>query len=292
MESALGGDVLAVVSTYRPSADLLELLKELAEQVSTIVVTDDASRCTSDPLLQAAAEIPEVTVIRHSVNAGIARGLNDGLAAAQSSHAPWLLTIDQDSQVSRGYVQSLVRIGNDRISHGEVLGAIGAETIDDRAGEITYPHKQGANGPVTEELIQTGTLWSVNALTQIGGFDEALGIDAVDAAACLRLRERGFAIAVAPGTRIGQSIGQAQIVTFMGRRVMVTGHSPARRTSMLRNRLRLFPAEFRQSPRHAIRTMRRVMTNQALGLIVEEGKVKKAQASLKGLLPKRAGSEN
>ena len=76
------------------------------------------------------------------------------------------------------------------------------------------------------------------ALTAIGGFDESLGIDAVDAAACLRLRERGFIVALAPGVRLEHRVGAARQVTLLGRTVLATGHSPERRTTMVRNRIR------------------------------------------------------
>lgn len=279
-------EVVAVIPTYRPTRSLLDLIGVLEPQVQFIIISDDASPCTFDSMLRLIASKPKTHVIRYSSNAGIARGLNDGLEAARGANVSWLLTLDQDSSISPSYVQALVESAEKRIALADDLGAIGAATIEDDAGTVTYPHTQTPHGPVTEEIIQTGTLWSVAALTQIGGFDENLGIDAVDAAACLRLRERDFFIAIEPRVAIRHSIGEARIVSFLGRSVMVTGHSPARRTSMLRNRLRLFPAEFRQSPKHAVRTMRRVATNHALGLVLESERGPKAKASLRGLLPR------
>ena len=141
--------------------------------------------------------------------------------------------------------------------------------------------------PTTHELIQTGTLWSVGALVAVRGFDETLGIDAVDAAACLRLREAGRAIVVAPGAAITHRVGDGQQVTVLGRSVLASGHSPARRTTMVRNRLRLFPAEFAMSPLHALRTIRRLSVNTALAVTVEPDRWAKAKASARGLLSAR-----
>ena len=155
---------------------------------------------------------------------------------------------------------------------------------------MTYPLRESSFGLITEELIQTGTLWNVSGMWAIGGFDERLGIDAVDAAACLALRKHGFTIAVAPGVRIEHGIGAARTVRVAGRSVMVTGHSPERRTSMVRNRLRLFPAEFRQSPRHALRTLRRVAVNHTLGLLIEGDRWRKVKASMRGITG--AGTDN
>ena len=74
---------------------------------------------------------------------------------------------------------------------------------------------------------------------------------------------------------------------MLGRDVLSSGHSPERRTTMVRNRLRLFPAEFAQSPTHALRTMRRVAVNTALAVTVEDDRWAKAKASARGLLPRR-----
>ena len=202
---------------------------------------------------------------------------------ALERQAPWLLTVDQDSQVPSTYVADLLGAATERLDAQEPLGAIGASVINDASGHMTYPLHGDAQYPITEELIQTGTLWRTDSLNACGGFDEELGIDAVDAAACLALRQQGFTIGVAPDVALEHAIGSATVVEALGRSIMVTGHSPQRRTSMLRNRLRLFPAEFRQSPRHALRTLRRVAVNQSLGIVMEKERWSKARGSLRGL---------
>ncbi len=277
-------NVLAVVPTYRPPESVSALVTALAEQ-SSVVVSDDASPCTADPILRSLESLPAVTVMRHQHNAGIARGLNDGVAAAVIAGATWLLTVDQDTVLPAGYVVALTTVATSLVASGVPLGAIGAQVIADASGSITYPTRIEGGAVVTEEIIQTGSLWSVAALAEFGGFDESLGIDAVDAAACLRLRERGMVVAVAPGLSLSHSIGAARSISMFGRSVMVTGHSPERRTTMLRNRLRLFPAEFKQSPTHAFRTLRRVGVNQTLGLFVENGRWAKAKGTIRGLTP-------
>lgn len=275
--------VVAVVPTYSPPESTTELLRSLGSQVGRVVVSDDASPCTSDPRLNAWTALPNVEMIRHDRNRGIARGLNDGLRAARDSNAAWLLTVDQDSALPAGYLDTMSDHIRMRLAGGLALGAVGAEVVVDASGEMRYPLRDSEFGPITEEVIQTGTLWNVSALTKIHGFDEGLRIDAVDAAACLALRQHGFTVGVAPGTWVEHSLGSARMVKFAGRSIMVTGHSPQRRTSMMRNRLRLFPAEFAQSPRHALRTLRRVLANQTLGLILEQDRWRKARATVRGI---------
>ena len=56
---------------------------------------------------------------------------------------------------------------------------------------------------------------------------------------------------------------------------------------MVRNRLRLFPAEFAQSPVHALRTLRRVAVNTALAVTIEDDRWAKAKSSARGVFPAR-----
>ena len=259
------------------------MVASLSAQVP-VVVSDDASPCTSDAVLRRLSELPRVTVFRHRANAGIARGLNDGLSRARELGASWLLTVDQDSRVPDDYVMRILNAAYAMQVSESKIRVVGAEHIHERSGSMQYPLIERSGVSITEEVIQTGSLWSVDALSDVGGFDESLGIDAVDAAACLRVREQGHLVAVARGLDLEHALGHARTVQVMGRAVMLTGHEPARRTTMVRNRLRLFPREFRQSPRHALRTLRRVAVNQTLGLVNETNRTAKIKGSLRGIV--------
>jgi rhamnosyltransferase len=283
--------VVAVVPVYRPDEPaLLTLLVSLTSMGIPVVVTDDASPCTFDHVMRA-VESFAIPVIRHSRNAGIARGLNEGLAFARQQGAQWLLTVDQDSLLPSGYVDTLLALASPAAGLWSDPGAlragvIGAGVIGDASGDLSYPTHEEQGFTLTEEVFQTGSLWSVEALWEIGGFDEALGIDGVDAGACLALREADYSIVVAPGVRLSHTLGtQAKSVRPLGRSVVSSGHSPERRESMVRNRLRLAPAEFAESPTHAFRTLRRVAVNTALAVTVEDNRWAKAKAkgSARGL---------
>lgn len=281
------GRIVAVIPTYRPPERLAQLVRNVRAQVDDVVVYDDASPAADLSALDV-VETLGFAVERGAMNAGIARGLNVGLARAAGVGATWLLTVDQDSDLPDGLVARLAKTAANAAQAGIRVGAVGVEVIADASGDMRFPVDVEGGVVTTAEVIQTGTLWSVAALQEVGGFDESFGIDAVDAAACLRLRERGYRIVVAPGTSIGHELGSnARQVQLLGRTVVATGHSPARRETMVRNRLRLAPAEFRQSPMQAFRSLRRLLVNTALAVTVEDARWEKAKASARGLLPKR-----
>jgi rhamnosyltransferase len=285
----MGSPIAAVVPTFRPDPDdVLSLVDLLLAAGVPLVVADDASPGTADPVLRQVAA-RGVTVVRHSANAGIARSLNAGLRAAQVAGAAWLLTVDQDSVLPEGYVDRLVEAIEDATARlGDRVGAVAAGRVDDDSGAFGYPVDLVSGLPTTPEVIQTGTAWNVEALAEIGGFDETFGIDAVDAAACVRLRASGRVVVLAPTLSIRHRIGHARAVRVLGRTVLATGHSPHRRATMVRNRLRLLPEEFAQSPKHAMRTLRRLVINTALAVTVEEDRWAKAKSSARGILPPRS----
>lgn len=286
--------VVAVVATYRPDAEsLLALLADLARDGITTIVVDDGSPCTFDPLLRdvkgrVIAGVP-VKVQRYDTNCGIARSLNAGLTKAQALKAPWLLTLDQDTRLPAGVIEQLLTTAAKAKKAGLTVGAIGPVVGDVGAGEIKYPTREVSGFATTAEIVQSGALWSVAALQEIDGFDERLGIDAVDAAACLHLRQIEYQVLVDGDARITHRLGNARAVQVLGRTVLATGHSAQRRTTMVRNRLQLAPAEFMASPIQGLRTLRRLAVSTALAVTVEEDRWAKAKASARGLFPQRRG---
>jgi rhamnosyltransferase len=213
--------VSVVIPTFRPPTEVITTVSELSRAGFHILISDDASPVTFDPIFAELSRLPNVTVIRHAHNAGIARGLNDGLRWVTT---PWLLTLDQDSRIPNDYISRAVNFLMSQPPNTTNIGACGAEIIQDRSGPITYPTKQTNGMITTEELIQSGTLWNVEALTNTGGFNEKLAMDAVDAASCLALRQHKYVIAVIPGLEFGHHLGNATRVTFMGRTIVQTNH--------------------------------------------------------------------
>ena len=85
MSASLDPSVLVLIATYSPESHLLALVSGIRAQGIDVVVSDDASPCTADPVLRECGLIPGVTVIRHDHNEGIARGLNEGLRRARDA---------------------------------------------------------------------------------------------------------------------------------------------------------------------------------------------------------------
>jgi len=203
-------------------------------------------------------------VLRMSDRSGIARSLNLGLEFANEVRASWLLTVDQDTTISDHHIEDALGFLNSAMGRRLRIGALGAARIQVDEHEIDLindPRKEFLDVP---ELIQSGSLWNVQAMTSLGGFSDVLGMDGIDAEACLRMRESGYLVMALHDLEIIHEIGDTRVRRILGRDVHITHHSRTRLNGMVANRLRLFPRELRQSPAHAFRTMRRVVTNYLL----------------------------
>ncbi len=273
--------ISAVVPTYRPTASTIDLINVLTGEVDNLLVSDDASPCTSDSTLRTIASKSRLT--RHHTNSGIARALNEGLRLARSQGHEWLLTMDQDSSIHETYVQRLYDFAREVTSRNVDVGVIAPQLIQVHTQNISYPEYENNGLLTTHEVFQSGALWNVSALERVGGFDERLGMDAVDAAACLRLREHRCLIVLAPGLVLQHAWGNAEFVKVAGRSIALTHHSPERRRTIVRNRIRLAPAEFRQSPIHGFRTLRRLAVGTTLAIARESRKREKVAATLAGI---------
>lgn len=254
--------LVALVPTYKVTPLALPLIEHLSHVCPTLIV-DDCSPCTSDPVLVKASQTG-ARVLRMPDRSGIARSLNRGLAFAQEVGAPWLLTVDQDTTISERHIEDALGFLNSDMGRRLRIGALGPARIQVDRHEINLindPRREFLDVP---ELIQSGSLWNVQAMTSLGGFSDSLGMDGIDAEACLRLRESGYLVVALYELVIIHEIGNTRVRRILGRDVHITRHSRTRLNAMVANRLRLFPRELRQSPTHAFRTIRRVITNYLL----------------------------
>ncbi len=237
--------IVAVATVLNPPPDTADHLHALATQVDEVVAVDDGS---VQPV-----HLPGVRVIRNDRNQGIAAALNEGVKAAAQAGATHVLTVDQDSRFPDDYVAHLKDAWTRAEAHGLTPAAMGAAEF---SGLGHRGHWRGGV-MVVAESIQSGTLFSREALQRIGGFDEDLVIDGVDTDACLRLNDLGYDICVAP-VGFQHELGEGHFVSVLGHKVWASGHAPFRRYYITRNGLLLLRRHGRRHPRWAMVSARRL----------------------------------
>jgi rhamnosyltransferase len=222
------GSVTAVVVTHEPDLDaLVRTLLETSRQVSRTVVVDNGSQ-SQVKLMRRLESLPGVALIGLDRNRGIAAALNLGVRrlAAEGHDHTWVLTLDQDTLLHPGAINSLLCS----------LDLLDASTRDE-CGVVGLRHKpvEVPQGPwrwaerhvrvrdlghrLRERrlLITSGNLVRREVAETIP-YAESLFMDQVDYAFCATVRSRGWRILECTDVLMDHQIGKSVETAGMVRR--------------------------------------------------------------------------
>jgi dolichol-phosphate mannosyltransferase len=100
--------VAVVIPAFRVSRHILDVIRQIGEEVHRIYVVDDACPEQSGALVQTQFQDPRVSVIRHSVNGGVGAAVITGYKAALQDQADIIVKLDGDGQMDPGLVADFV----------------------------------------------------------------------------------------------------------------------------------------------------------------------------------------
>lgn len=225
----------AGIVTYQPDLDRFrENLNAVMDQVDFVVCVDNGSKniAALKTFLAASTETQKVTLIENRKNLGIAKALNQIMAAGQQAGAAWMLTLDQDSVAAADLIAAYrPYMDNDRIGMMTCI-------IQDRRAGIMVPFESGDAPYETEtRIITSGCLTNVAAWAHCGGFDEKLFIDYVDIDLCQTMIEQGYQTIRINHIGLLHELGQSRKVRFLGREWHIFNHSAFRKYHIVRNNL-------------------------------------------------------
>jgi rhamnosyltransferase len=260
-----------IVSVYEPPPSLYDLLTVLLASDVPVIVVDDGS---TTPI-----SVPDgVDLVCMPTNQGLAAALNAGLLAARSRGATHVLTLDQDSRIASDYLSAVQHLWAQALSMRLRPAVMGPDDITgvvyrgELVGEFTH----------VPEVMQSGALFDLSALAVVGDFDPGLVIDTVDTDVCLRLKDAGWDVLVAPLT-VSHQIGRSRAYRFAGRTVLLTRHQPFRDYYMARNRILVMRRHGWQHKAWAVSMARRTFTAILLTLLLDSDRSPKLRAILRGL---------
>ncbi|AGY57848.1 glycosyltransferase family 2 protein [Gloeobacter kilaueensis] len=230
-------DICAVVVTYNPEASLIANIRELRKQISSILIVDNASNNPALAYIADLEAIEGVKVIYNRRNIGLAAALNIGYRYACARKYTWLLTFDQDSTITPGYIAAM-------------LDAYGSYDKRDRLAILSpiyyFPatqavcyHNRDRSSPIAviERTMTSGMMIKIEALDKIGGFDEDFFIDCIDHELCLRCLDFGYKLIEVRGAKLAHSLGNSEQRKLLNWTFTITNHTPSRRYYNARNRL-------------------------------------------------------
>lgn len=277
--------VVAVVAAFRPEADLIANVASVAPQVDGVVVVDDGSPAGSDDVWGALSAAGAL-VVHQPANAGIAAALNAGIAEARRRWQPeFVLTLDQDSALTPGYVEHAVDTYRRATASGIAVGLVSASSY----GDQPTPVRRSPDAfPRAFDPMQSGTLIPVATLKALGPLDEGLFIDGVDSEYTARAGAAGLAVLTGEGCRLEHGLGRREPTTVFGRPVTVLGrplsynyHAPSRVYYIARNGTVLTLRHLRDDPAWVLRRLTEETKAHGMRLVLgrDRGKLLRAMAA-------------
>jgi rhamnosyltransferase len=243
--------VVAIVVSYQPDlARLGELVKAVMPQTGCVVVVDNGSAADVAGSLAVLGE-SSVTLLALCRNLGVAAAHNAGIRWARERGAKYVLLLDQDSLPDPGMVAALKSAYEDLLAAGNKVAAVGPRCKDSQSGHLA-PHvrfggmrfapiacKADQRVVMTDLLISSGSLISMEVLDTIGEMDEQLFIDQVDTEWVLRARAKGYMAWGHCEAAMNHSLGELRRRVWLGRWREIPLHKPFRYYYMVRNSLLL-----------------------------------------------------
>jgi rhamnosyltransferase len=275
-------NVVAVIVTLGPGADVVGHVRTLIGRVGRVVVVDNGSGPDAASVLDEIAALPSVKVIRNPANLGIARALNQGAEIATDSGADWLLTLDQDAEPADEIVSVAGRTFDAYPDRGHIA-VIGSTSFEaSRAGWVPG---DGRGQPWIEaaNVITAGSFVALATVRDIGGFREDLFIDYVDTEFCLRARARGYRVLASRAPAMTHRIGQPTERRIGLRAVHPTNHSAFRRYYITRNRFFVWRHYWRGESRFVAKDVLAAHKELVKLVLFEDDRAAKIRAMAAGL---------
>jgi GT2 family glycosyltransferase len=211
--------ILAVVVRYKTAleasqtiAGLSSALKdsELATEIS-VLVWDNSPGSLIDPQLAFVFDYGW-----SEQNLGTAGAYNKGIDLAERKGIPWMLLLDQDTDLTVDFLRAMIQHSRDLDSRPEVASVVpfirsyGHLVSPRRFGRFnrSAPIERGFSGLVKEDAyaVNSASLMRVSALREIGGYSNDFWLDLSDVYAFQQLYLRGKRVYVAGELELNHAI--------------------------------------------------------------------------------------
>jgi GT2 family glycosyltransferase len=234
--------VASVTVTYNSARVLPRLMDALRRQtrpLDEIIVVDSVS---SDGTRELLAELyPEVKVISIPENIGAAGAVGTGMeyAALERKH-DWVLTFDDDSVPQDDALEALLKGIRTKAADDERIGMAASLPVQLKTGTCYEPlfWRDGFVRPPADLLrepvffpdlvISSGCMVRREVVERVGVPRADFFMDFMDFEYCLRVRARGYRIAVVTASKLAHEIGNAREIRLLGWVRQTAEHAPWR----------------------------------------------------------------
>ena len=215
----------AVVVFYNPSEKNIQNIKKYEKSIDRLFIVDN-----SEDKIMRYQDSEKIKYIKLCENKGIAHDLNIGAKDAIKEGFNWLLTLDQDSQITKEIIEKL---------------KIYLDTHDTKKIGLISPYQdiegeEEIKDVEAEEMIEvmtSGNIINLKAYQKIGGFKDWLFIDCVDTDYCMNLHIHGYQVLRLNKVKMKHQLGNLKVHKLFGKKYPCYNHGPIRRYYIVRNNL-------------------------------------------------------
>jgi len=206
--------IQAVVVLYQvappDSAALAGLLNALAQDSAAgnairVLVYDNS------PQRQAwqAPENVQAIYVHDRANGGLLAGYQRALVEARQNGAPWLLLLDDDTQVTPEFVQTQLQMSGELAAQPDIAAVVprlrSGGVVRSPHGPVGWrqsalPLDRDGPAPVGATAFNSGAMLRRSAIEAVGGFPESYPLDFLDHAMFARLTNAGYRLWTLPIT--------------------------------------------------------------------------------------------
>lgn len=217
--------IAGVVVLYNPPNNLIDNITSYVSQIDWLFVIDN-SETSNVKIVNQILAIQKSSYHTKEKNEGIASALNWGASLAIEKNFDLLLTMDQDTALPAGIVNSFIEFWQKNKNQIAIVSPVHILSKPKQDGEFFEP---------VNFVMTSGNVLNLAAYKVAGRFLDTLFIDHVDHEYCMRLRRCGFEIYNSKEYLIKHELGYKKTKSFIFFRYTVHGHSPIRLYYMIRN---------------------------------------------------------
>ncbi len=231
----------AIVVSFHPDVNLYERIELISRQVKKVLIIDNgSSKEELERLRVISLNSLNVDLITNEENLGISRALNIGVSIAINEGIDWLITLDQDSCVSKDMMHRMSLTYEKCSDHEQVAAVIPTYHLLSEQGTksevVTHDGEGDEQFKYVKLAATSGTLLKTKIFSVVGTYDNDLFVDYVDFEFCIRLHIFKYFI-VQSEAILYHEVGFPVIHNFLGLKLVVKNHSKERKYYIAKNRL-------------------------------------------------------
>ena len=191
------------VILYNPDSSVINNINTYIEMVSVLYVIDNSIQ-SNEYILAELKKNNKIKITQNNENLGVATGLNIAARLAIKDNYDWLLTMDQDSSFSDDNILKFSNFFN-QFNADVNIGIMCPNTaIGDNVPDIIE----------NEHSITSGSIINLNVYSKVGGFDDYLFIDEVDADFSYKIKMNGFKVMKFPNIHMNHKLGEQKSLGY------------------------------------------------------------------------------